>query len=196
MSHTRDSRHGKGAMQYTSNTTLLEVVRIMVLRKKKADKTELLLQYSMQVGEAQIGMTDMCEDSENYNDKASTAGKLNAPPRRNQISLTSSMASNSSTYTLKQHGDLRSDADELLVPEVVFWVAKKLDERHQRAPWVRTMDNETLKENFRYHFAESVIADLDEEVKDQRAEPVGMCIGIAEVQNHAAEEVMLSCARI
>jgi hypothetical protein len=49
----------------------------MILRKKKADNTELLLQYSMQVGEAQIGMTDMCEDSENYNDKASTVGKLN-----------------------------------------------------------------------------------------------------------------------
>lgn len=49
------------------------------------------------------------------------------------------------TYTFEQHGDFGRDADELLAPEIVFRVAKKLDKCDQRAPRVRTMNDEALQ---------------------------------------------------
>lgn len=48
------------------------------------------------------------------------------------------------------------------------------------------MDNETLEENLGDNFPEAFIVYLMKEVKDKAAEPVGVCVGITEMQDHGA----------
>ena len=48
------------------------------------------------------------------------------------------------TYRVKEEGNLRCKADEVLVPEVILIVAEELDKGDQSTPWVRTVDEEAL----------------------------------------------------
>jgi hypothetical protein len=54
------------------------------------------------------------------------------------------------------------------------------------------MDDESFEEDLRHNLSESIVLDFQEEVKEQRAEPVGVRIGISEVQDNSAKEVVLS----
>lgn len=100
--------------------------------------------------------------------------------------------SDESTHTLEKHGDLGGDTNELFAPEFIFLVSKELNERDQRSPWVRTVDDETLQEDTSHHLAEAIVLDLNEEVEQEGGKPVGMGVGISQVEHHGAQEVVLS----
>ena len=83
------------------------------------------------------------------------------------------------TYTLQKHGDLRRNVNELLGPEVVLRVPEQLNEGHYGAPWVRTMHHEALEQHARHDLLELLVLDLGEEVKEERAEPIGVGVRVA-----------------
>lgn len=97
-----------------------------------------------------------------------------------------------STHTLKKHGDFGSNTDELFAPEFIFLIPEKLNKCDQCAPRVRTVDDKTLQENPSHHLTEAIVLDLNEEVEQERGEPVGMGVGISQVEHHGAQEVVLS----
>lgn len=97
-----------------------------------------------------------------------------------------------STHTLEKHGDLRSNTNELLAPEFVFRVPKQLNEGDKCSPWMRSVDDETLQENASHHLTEYIVLDLNEEVQQEGGKPVGMSVGISQVEHHGAQEVVLS----
>ena len=99
---------------------------------------------------------------------------------------------NNETYRLKEEGNLGCDTDELLTPELVLDIAKQLNERNQRSPRVRAVDEEALKEDLGHHLSEAIHIDFKEEVEHQRAEPMGVSIGVAEMEHHRAQEVVLA----
>ena len=54
------------------------------------------------------------------------------------------------------------------------------------------MHDEALKENFGHDFAEAVILMLSEQVEEQGAEPMGVSVRIAEVEDDRAEQMVLA----
>jgi hypothetical protein len=71
-------------------------------------------------------------------------------------------------------------------------IPEEFNEGHKGTPWMRSVDDETLQENLGDDFLEPFIIDLMEGVKDKAAEPVGVCVGVTEMQEHGAEEMVLS----
>ena len=82
--------------------------------------------------------------------------------------------------------------DELLVPEVVLDVAEQLDERDERSPWVGTVNQESLQQDSRHDLSELVDLHLMEEVQHQGTEPVRMRVRVTQVEDHGAQEVVLT----
>jgi hypothetical protein len=99
---------------------------------------------------------------------------------------------NRAPYALKQHGDFGCDANELLVPELVLQIAEQFNEGDQSTPGMRTMYDEAFQKNASHHFTETIVLHFHKEVEEQRAEPVGMGVGISQMKNHGAQEVVLS----
>lgn len=93
---------------------------------------------------------------------------------------------------LKQHGDFGCDANELLVPELVLQIAEQFNEGDQSTPGMRTMYDEAFQKDASHHFTETIVLHFHKEVEEQRAEPVGMGVGISQMENHGAQEVVLS----
>ena len=96
------------------------------------------------------------------------------------------------THVLEEKGDLRRDLDELLVPEVVPGVPEKLDERDKGSPRVRTVHQKPLQQDPRDDFSELIGLNLMEQVQNEGAEPVGVRVGVTQVQNHSTEQVVLT----
>lgn len=96
------------------------------------------------------------------------------------------------TYTFKKESNFRGDVNELLGPEVILGVSEQLDERHKRTPWMGTMDNKPFEENFGHDLLETITLNLREQVQEQRAEPMSMGVGITEMEDHCAQEVVLT----
>ena len=96
------------------------------------------------------------------------------------------------TYVLKKESDLGGNMDELLVPEVVLDVAEQLDERDERSPWVGTVNQESLQQDSRHDLSELVDLHLMEEVQHQGTEPVRMRVRVTQVEDHGAQEVVLT----
>ena len=96
------------------------------------------------------------------------------------------------THGLEENEDFGGDADEWLCPEVVFRVAEEFNECHQCAPWMWSMHKETLKKDSRHDLSKAIDLDLVEEVKHQRTEPVGVGVGVAQVQHHGTQKVVLT----
>jgi hypothetical protein len=61
---------------------------------------------------------------------------------------------------------------------------------------MRAMDDESLQKNTCHHFTETITLYLDKEMEKQRAEPVDMGVGISQMENHRAQEVVLSYAAV
>jgi len=97
-----------------------------------------------------------------------------------------------STDTLEKHSDFGGDTNELFAPELIFLVPEKFNERDQCSPWVGTVDDKTLQENTSHHLTEVIVLDFDEEVEQEGGEPVGMSVGISQVEHHSAQEMVLS----
>ena len=91
------------------------------------------------------------------------------------------------TNVLKKHRNIWVDSDELLGPEVVFWIAQQFDEGDQSTPWMGTVNNEAFEEDLDPAFLEPVIFDFQEKVKDQRGEPMGVGVRVSEVEHDRAE---------
>ena len=51
---------------------------------------------------------------------------------------------------------------------------------------------ETLKKDSRHDLSKAIDLDLVEEVKHQRTEPVGVGVGVAQVQHHGTQKVVLT----
>jgi hypothetical protein len=85
------------------------------------------------------------------------------------------------TYTFKQSRNFWRDSNELSVPEIIFLIPEQFNESHKGTPRMRPVDNEALKKNLGDDLPESLIVHLVKEVKDEAAEPVGVCIGVTKV---------------
>ena len=46
------------------------------------------------------------------------------------------------------------------------------------------MDDEALYKNPRDNFPERIVAGVEEQIKNQRAKPMGVRVGVSEVQHH------------
>ena len=71
------------------------------------------------------------------------------------------------TYSFEQKRNFRCNTNEFVVPEVVLRVAKKLNERDQGTPRMRTVHKEAFQENLGHNFSEAVDFDLLEEVQQK-----------------------------
>ena len=81
---------------------------------------------------------------------------------------------------------------KILFRKVVLRVAEELNERRERAPWVRPVDNESFEQNPRDDLAETTVLNLREQVQNHGAEPVGVCIRVAQVHNHGTHQMILT----
>lgn len=95
------------------------------------------------------------------------------------------------TYGVEEEGNLGGEMNEILVPEVILGVTEEFDEGDQGTPRVRPINKETFQEDSRHHFPETIDLDFVEQVQHQGAEPVGVSVGVTQMQNHCAEEMML-----
>lgn len=93
---------------------------------------------------------------------------------------------------MQEHVDLWGDVNEIFAPEIVFWIAQQFDERDDRTPWVRAVNEETLQENPGHDLAETVVVDLQEQMHEEAAEPVSMRVGVAKVKHDSAEHMVLT----
>lgn len=75
--------------------------------------------------------------------------------------------------------NLGSNAQKILLPKLITWIPQQLDKCDRQAPWMRTMDQEPLKEHRRYNLLELANIDLVEQVKEQCAEPVSVSIRVS-----------------
>lgn len=79
-----------------------------------------------------------------------------------------------------------------MVPEVVARVAQQLDEGHHGAPRVWAVHDEALQERSGHDLAEPLVVDFCEQEKQQRAEPVRVRIGVAQVHDGGTENMVLT----
>ena len=87
---------------------------------------------------------------------------------------------------------MQGNTDGLFAPEFIFLVPEKFNDCNQCSPWMGTVDDETLQENVGHHLMKVIVLDLDEMVEQEGGEPVGMCVGISQVEHHGAQTMVLS----
>ena len=95
-------------------------------------------------------------------------------------------------HILEKERDLGRNMDKLLVPEVVLRVPEQLDERDECAPRVRAVDEESFQQHPSHDLSELIGLDLMEEVQHQGAEPMGVRVGVTQVEDHCAKQVVLT----
>lgn len=80
-------------------------------------------------------------------------------------------------------GDLWRNVEELLIPEIVPMVAEQLDEGDNQTPRVWAMNQEPLKQDLGRDLLVLACVDLLEQMQNQRTEPMGMRIGVTQVDS-------------
>jgi len=89
--------------------------------------------------------------------------------------------------------DFWSTVDELVVPELELRVFDKFDERDEKTPRMRSVDNQSLQQDSRDLLLDRLRVGLGEQVEQRAAEVVSMAVGIAQLIRDGIQEQISTC---
>lgn len=84
--------------------------------------------------------------------------------------------------------NLWSTSNKLMGPEFKLWVFYEFYERYEQSPWMRSIDDETLKQDARNLLLYCFCIGLRKQIQQSTAEVMCMAIWIAKLVGHSIEE--------